>query len=642
MISDRQVETKQQVIDDVCNTLKVGPFPVGKGSTEPAQFFQEVAHSLGIDVNGASSKPVIARRIVEWAGLVWGPECDSRGTDSGGGSTVTLEGLRLVRSAVEKLRSLPLSIDVRPGVESLLTYRRHGYETWYAIAELVDNSVASFRLKKKSGEIAPDETLTVTVDFDREKNSVIVEDNAGGIDLRRLEGALIAGREPEDKSDLNQFGMGLKTAGFWFGSRISVLTWPANQGMRIEVVVDLQKVISNNESVIPQVTPDQDDRHGTRIELDHLWPERTLPVRKTLGKVRSYLASIYRKDIREGVLSLSVDGKVLEAPQHAVLEAPRWDSPLGDSLRWEKLVRINLGEREIHGIVWLLEKGDTANAGLVLSWKGKAIVGAGAGADDSNDSYRPKAVFGSPNSFVSQRLMGELDMSEFPVTATKDGLEWTEEEQEAFAELLRRSLDEEPLPMLKMAKMFRKGNKPADVSRDIDEAAISLIAALADVHEKSEIDFDYSQLPHDADFAPSVDTSISDELNRDHSSVVSFVAEETSLRTFDLPQFIPGMREARLNILWDPHDSRVIWHQRESSGVLLICVNRGSRFLENYSALPKFHLEPILRLLVSLVVAELKATAEGVKSARRMTSIVNDLLGQSLGLPTLVEEGEHE
>lgn len=642
MTGDRQVRTKQQTIDEVCEVLGVGPFSVGKGSSEPAQFFLEVAQSLGIEVPSTSSKPEVARRIVEKAGMVWESDCDSRSTDSGGGSTVTLEGLKLLLSAVKKLRSWPLSIDVRPGVESLLTYRRHGYETWYAIAELVDNSVASFRLKKRSGEIAPEETLTVTVEFDREKNSVVVEDNAGGIDLRRLEDALIAGRAPEDKSDLNQFGMGLKTAGFWFGSRISVLTWPANQGMQIQVVVDLQKVISKNEAVVPDVMADHQDRHGTRIELDHLWPERKLPTRKSLGKVRNYLASIYRKDIREGVLKLIVDGQEIEAPLHAVLEAPRWDNPLGDSLRWEKLVHINLGEREIDGIVWLLEKGDTANAGLVLSWKGKAIVGAGAGADDSNDSYRPKAIFGSPNSFVSQRLMGELDMSGFPVTATKDGLEWTEEEQEEFAELLKQSLDEEPLPMLKMARMFRKGSKPADVSKDIDEAATSLIAALADLHGKSEIDFDYSQLPDDGDATEIVHGSDSEQPGGDLSSAGFSTGDETPLKTFELPHFIPGMREARLNILWDPHDSRVIWHQRESGGVLLICVNRASRFLENYSALPKFHLEPILRLLVSLVVAELKATAEGVKSARRMTSIVNELLGQSLGLPTLVEGEAHE
>lgn len=47
--------------------------------------------------------PDQAERIVKAAGLPYLPTFDSRGTPSGGGSTVTLEGLYQVRNAVEEL-----------------------------------------------------------------------------------------------------------------------------------------------------------------------------------------------------------------------------------------------------------------------------------------------------------------------------------------------------------------------------------------------------------------------------------------------------------------------------------------------------------------------------------------------------------
>ena len=69
--------------------------------------------------------------------------------------------------------------------------------------------------------------------------------------------------------------------------------------------------------------------------------------------------------------------------------APRWDDLGGPAYRWEKTIEVDLAGKRIEGLVWLLDRGDTANAGLVLSWKGKAIVGAGAGANDANDSTSP-------------------------------------------------------------------------------------------------------------------------------------------------------------------------------------------------------------------------------------------------------------
>jgi hypothetical protein len=634
------VETKQQIVSSICSQLGISEFMVGPGSSEPAEFFRAVALSLRIDLAGVSTKPDMGRRIVEYAGLTWDEECDSRGTASGGGSTVTNRGLVRVREAVLLLmnsRSMGNSraLDIRPGVESLLTYRHHGYEIWYAIAELVDNAVSSFRIGKREGRLQGDDPLKVEVIFDKDNRTIVVQDNAGGIEIEKLEDALIAGRAPLDKSDLNQFGMGLKTASFWFGSHLNIETFPVGRRMRIEVDVDLLRMIATGSEVIPIVTQTDAEAHGTRITISGLWPERAIPATKTLTKVREYLASIYRQDLKSGTLILEVGDRRLEAPSQEVLLAARWDLPEEPAIRWEKLIDIDLNGKRVEGVVWLLSRGDTSNAGLVLTWKGKAIVGAGAGANDANDSYRPQIIYGRSNSFVSQRLMGELDMSAFPVTAKKDGLEWTEDEQDSFAKLLRAAIDEEPLPMIKMATMYRKRLKPLDINGDIKTAVSSLIAALtsAGAEDLPPVDLTNPRFDNEPPPTPPPPSS---------PLAVDVETGAALNQSFVLPMLFPGVRSGVLRVEWDPEDSRVVWWHREEGDLVVIHVNRASRYLENYSALPEFHLEPILRILVALIIAEIQATAEGLLSARRMTAILNEQLSKSLGLPVLAGSDRDE
>jgi hypothetical protein len=65
------------------------------GSTEPKELFLQVAHCLAIDISDVNTKPTIAQRIVEFSGEIWLPNYESSG------STVTLDGLKAVHSAVE-------------------------------------------------------------------------------------------------------------------------------------------------------------------------------------------------------------------------------------------------------------------------------------------------------------------------------------------------------------------------------------------------------------------------------------------------------------------------------------------------------------------------------------------------------------
>lgn len=95
-------ETKQDVLDDVCRLLKLPRQVVSLGSSLPSEVFAEAARQTGVM---SGSMPEICEAIVKKAGHRYSNNFDSRATSSGGGSTVTLEGIQALRSALRALSS---------------------------------------------------------------------------------------------------------------------------------------------------------------------------------------------------------------------------------------------------------------------------------------------------------------------------------------------------------------------------------------------------------------------------------------------------------------------------------------------------------------------------------------------------------
>lgn len=93
--------TKQDALDEICSVLGVPTQPIGTGSSLPSDVFREAARRTGATDSG--SMPDISEEIATLAGFTWGTNCDSRGTASKGGSTVTLAGLDVLLQALRTL-----------------------------------------------------------------------------------------------------------------------------------------------------------------------------------------------------------------------------------------------------------------------------------------------------------------------------------------------------------------------------------------------------------------------------------------------------------------------------------------------------------------------------------------------------------
>jgi hypothetical protein len=106
-MSNQQDEQKQDVIDEIHDLLGLPRRTVARGSSLPASMFESASRQLGLPYR---SMPDACERIVKRAGIAWHPHFDSRETTSGGGSTVTLEGVQAMRDALRLLLVSPRGV----------------------------------------------------------------------------------------------------------------------------------------------------------------------------------------------------------------------------------------------------------------------------------------------------------------------------------------------------------------------------------------------------------------------------------------------------------------------------------------------------------------------------------------------------
>jgi hypothetical protein len=92
--------TKQDIIDSVCQHLKIGTYLISTGSTEPKEFLIAIADQLGITgLSVGMDKQELGKLIVEASGEPWLPDYDSTG------GTITKEGLLAIKDSVLHLTS---------------------------------------------------------------------------------------------------------------------------------------------------------------------------------------------------------------------------------------------------------------------------------------------------------------------------------------------------------------------------------------------------------------------------------------------------------------------------------------------------------------------------------------------------------
>ncbi|MFT3960934.1 ATP-binding protein [Propionivibrio sp.] len=361
---------------------------------------------------------------------------------------------------------------------NILSVLRHlNYRPWFALAEFVDNAIQSYitnreELRAADGVDAP---LCVTVNIDPEgAGRITVTDNAAGIALRDFSRAFRPAQVPPDRDGLSEFGMGMKSAACWFAKNWSVRTKALGENVERVVRFDIDEIVEDRieELTIIEVAS-QPQRHYTVLELTDLCH---VPKKRTIGKIKEHLASIYRTFLRDKTLTLVFGRDELTFEETSVLKAAPFREPSSKPIEWRKAIEMDLGNpHKVTGFAALREVGSTTHAGFALFRRGRLIQGS------ADESYRPEQIFGKSNSYTFQRLFGELHLSGFEVSHTKDGFRW-EEHEELFLELLKGELRVSPMNLLDQAEGYRA--KQQNRTRDLENVAKTATNNVANVVER--------------------------------------------------------------------------------------------------------------------------------------------------------------
>lgn len=323
-------------------------------------------------------------------------------------------------------------INVRPQSSVYATYKNIKYDPWTAIAEFVDNSTQSFYdNEKRLKETKYWRGLNVDIVYDRDEvngDKLVIRDNAYGMNYHDFERAIMLDSPPK-KSSRSEFGMGLKTAACWFGKKWSVETIELGSGIKYSVTVDVERLrVYKDEEIDVEETSCSNKEHGTVITIWDL--NRTITGRQ-IGKTKDQLRGMYRVDLRTGEISIKYNGTELVYEEPAILHEAL---PNGTEKIWKKELSFSIPyenrELSVNGYVALRETASTSAAGFALIRRGRVIIGG------YENAYRPEEVFEKSNSFVYQRLFGELNLDDWPVTQTKDAFDWYNGLEDALIEKL--------------------------------------------------------------------------------------------------------------------------------------------------------------------------------------------------------------
>ena len=361
-----------------------------------------------------------------------------------------------------------MSMQLVIGPDAITSYRRLAYSPWHAIAEFVDNSTQSYFdnrdvLNERMSD-EEDKILTVSVVYDRDAGLLRVVDNAMGMSSIDLEHALHVARPPANPTGRSKYGMGMKTAACWMGDRWTITTKKLGEAAEHTVTVDVEKVARKHpDGVVSSSTPKAAERHYTVVEVVAM--NRTFQGR-TLGKIADFLRSMYRSDLRTGILSLrwrdqpltweSVDGRLLVSR---------------DGTKYRNDFEFDVDDKTVRGWVGILDRGSRADAGFSMLQANRVVRGW-------PDAWRPSSLYGQlqgSNDLVNQRLVGEIHLDGFDVSHTKDNILWRGSQEDDVEEGLKRYCTD----YREFAKQRRKAD---DDQRGPNEVVIK--AALDDIEKE--------------------------------------------------------------------------------------------------------------------------------------------------------------
>ena len=500
------------------------------------------------------------------------------------------------------------TVSIRPGVSMLTMLKHLQYDPWYALAEFVDNAIDSYLKNEKKLKAIEGKgfQLEVRIEINDVDNKIIIRDNAAGIHQKDYTRAFRAAEVPPDNSGLSEFGMGMKSAACWFSDFWHVRTTALGEDIEKTVSFDLNKIFYDKlEELKVSAKKQNTNSHYTIIELDRI---NRMPIKKTKGKIKEHLASIYRDFTRKGILKLYLDNVLLEYQDPKILTAPYPYNSKSKPIYWRKEIdfKMEKGKMSVQGFVGLLESMESGKNGFALFRRGRVIEGS------SDEGFKPKEIMGEVGSPEWKRIFGELHLEGFNVSFTKKGIKW-DEHMDNFLELLKKNLVSDNF--IKQARDYRIKPPKAELKK----MAEAIVKSTAETIKNNA--------------QPTISKLRSFSVSDNNTTSLS-KTEDTTNRDFEI-EFNDTKWLVTIELSFDERitdwieiGSHVLKNKSGNKTLRQVGVrmNLNHPFVVQFAGTDKNKLEPILRIAASIGLAEETAREAGVKQAGAVRLNLNKLL----------------
>ena len=361
-------------------------------------------------------------------------------------------------------------VDVSPEMQLYKILQRQSYDIGTALAEFVDNSVQSFVDKNKAIKAIDgrDSVLRILIVVDSREGSIVIKDNAGGINRSDFQKAIRMGNDrginPNSES-LSVYGIGMKTSAIWFSNNWSVETSALGSSEKLIANFDLDNLLYTGSTKIEVLSQPEDEKlHYTNIIISNCLRGLDESEEYFKDTVLPYLQETFFK-FKDIHIEIEYDSLVLQSTQAflidpAPLEYPRVDGKgekLSDELVvWRRKLNFLHQGKRVRGFVMIMDPGSYKSPGIRLLRNRRVILGT-KGGDRQN---KPENILGTSNKYAAQRLYGELTLNEFSVNFMKSGFD---ENMDALYRALRSELIARPPDLeedfISQATNFRKNLK---------------------------------------------------------------------------------------------------------------------------------------------------------------------------------------
>lgn len=338
------------------------------------------------------------------------------------------------------------NIDVGTGIIKI--FERSDIEKYRIFSEFIDNSFQSW-LDHKDLLVNKLHVNRCLIDIKWTNDEIIIKDNAFGMDEEAFGRAirLNAPSKKYSKGSLSKYGMGLKYAAANLGTKIVVESSAYGSKLKYKGLIDVDDWIKNNPKTMPVEIDDSErtDSHYTVLKVTDL---KLAFSEKQMRDVIKKLGIMYYRFLDKKQLQITMNQNKISYSDPD-LYADSNGSEVYESI--DRSFMFNGKKYNYTGWIGILKEGSVSDAGLRLMLNGRGI----------QLTYRPYAVFGKPNDFRYQRVVGEIEFigDSWDVKVNKDGMVWVSNGLETrFLEDLLKINKVQSL--LKLSKTIRKREKP--------------------------------------------------------------------------------------------------------------------------------------------------------------------------------------